>query len=39
MSWTKLLQDGKVHRHQASAQEISEIRGLAGGDLAAIEFG
>ena len=34
MRWTKLLQDGKVHRRQASAQEISEIRGLVDRDLA-----
>jgi hypothetical protein len=34
MSWAKLLQDGKVHRHQTSAQEIGELRRLVQRDLA-----
>ena len=34
MSWTKLLQDGKVHRHRTSAQELGEIRRLVARDLA-----
>lgn len=34
MSWTKLLQGGKVHRHQTSAREIGEIRRLVNRDLA-----
>jgi hypothetical protein len=34
MSWAKLLQDGKVHRHRTSVQELSEIRRLVARDLA-----
>jgi hypothetical protein len=34
MSWAKLLQDGKVHRHRTSAQELIEIRRLVARDLA-----
>jgi hypothetical protein len=34
MSWTKLLQDGKVHRHKTSGNELAEIRRLVQRDLA-----
>jgi uncharacterized protein (UPF0332 family) len=34
MSWEKLLQDNKVHRHQTSRQELTEIRRLVARDLA-----
>lgn len=34
MSWKKLLQDNKVHRHTTSLQELSEIRRLVARDLA-----
>jgi hypothetical protein len=33
MSWTKLLQDGKVHRHVTSKSELTEIRRLVARDL------
>ena len=34
MSWKKLLQDNKVHRHTTSRQELTEIRRLVARDLA-----
>lgn len=34
MSWKKLLQDNKVHRHTTSLQELTEIRRLVARDLA-----
>jgi hypothetical protein len=34
MSWKKLLQEHKVHRHRTSLQEISELRKLIARDLA-----
>ncbi|MGP8251361.1 MAG: SAV_6107 family HEPN domain-containing protein [Terracidiphilus sp.] len=34
MSWTKLLQDGKVHRHVTSKNELTEIRRLVARDIA-----
>jgi hypothetical protein len=34
MSWTKLLQDRKVHRHRTTIQEVSELRRLTARDLA-----
>jgi len=34
MSWKKLLQDNKVHRHTTSVQELTEIRRLVARDLA-----
>lgn len=34
MSWTKLLQDGKVHRQKTSGNELTEIRRLVQRDLA-----
>jgi hypothetical protein len=34
MSWSKLLQDNKVHRHQTSRQELNELRRLVARDLA-----
>lgn len=34
MSWTKLLQDNKVHAHTTSIQELNEIRRLVARDLA-----
>jgi hypothetical protein len=34
MSWKKLLQENKVHRHRTSIQELSEIRRLVARDLA-----
>ena len=34
MSWKKLLQDNKVHRHATSRQELTEIRRLVARDLA-----
>jgi uncharacterized protein (UPF0332 family) len=34
MSWKKLLQDNKVHRHTTSLQELTEIRRLIARDLA-----
>jgi uncharacterized protein (UPF0332 family) len=33
MSWKKLLQDNKVHRHTTSRQELNEIRRLVARDL------
>jgi hypothetical protein len=33
MSWKKLLQDNKVHRHTTSRQELNEIRHLVARDL------
>ena len=33
MSWKKLLQDNKVHRHTTSVQELTEIRRLVARDL------
>jgi hypothetical protein len=33
MSWKKLLQDNKVHRHTTSPQELNEIRRLVARDL------
>jgi hypothetical protein len=33
MSWKKLLQDNKVHRHTTSSQELNEIRRLVVRDL------
>jgi hypothetical protein len=33
MSWKKLLQDNKVHRHTTSRQELNEIRRLVVRDL------
>ena len=33
MSWKKLLQDNKVHRHTTSLQELNEIRRLVARDL------
>ncbi len=33
MSWKKLLQDKKVHQHQTSHQELTEIRRLVARDL------
>jgi hypothetical protein len=34
MSWKKLLQENKVHRHRTSIQELNEIRRLVARDLA-----
>ncbi len=34
MSWKKLLQDNKVHRHETSLLEITEIRRLVARGLA-----
>ena len=34
MSWAKLLQEGKVHRHSTSKNELIEIRRLVARDLA-----
>ena len=34
MSWKKLLQEHKVHRHRTSLQEINELRKLIARDLA-----
>jgi hypothetical protein len=34
MSWKKLLQENKVHRHRTSIQELTEIRRLVARDLA-----
>ena len=34
MSWKKLLQDNKVHRHATSRKELAEIRRLVARDLA-----
>jgi hypothetical protein len=34
MSWNKLLQSHKVHRHATSSQELTEIRRLVARDLA-----
>ena len=34
MSWKKLLQSNKVHRHTTSRQELNEIRRLVARDLA-----
>jgi hypothetical protein len=34
MSWKKLLQSNKVHRHATSLQELTEIRRVAARDLA-----
>jgi hypothetical protein len=34
MSWQKLLQSNKVHRHTTSRQELTEIRRLVARDLA-----
>jgi hypothetical protein len=34
MSWKKLLQSNKVHRHTTSRQELTEIRRLVARDLA-----
>jgi hypothetical protein len=34
MSWKKLLQNNKVHRHTTSLQELTEIRRLVARDLA-----
>jgi uncharacterized protein (UPF0332 family) len=34
MSWKKLLQDNKVHRHATSRKELVEIRRLVARDLA-----
>lgn len=34
MSWTKLLQDGKLHRHVTSKNELTEIRRLVARDIA-----
>ena len=34
MSWKKLLQDNKVHRHTTTRQELTEIRRLVARDLA-----
>jgi uncharacterized protein (UPF0332 family) len=34
MSWKKLLQSNSVHRHNASRQELSDIRRLVARDLA-----
>jgi uncharacterized protein (UPF0332 family) len=34
MSWKKLLQDNKVHRHTTSRQELTDIRRLVARDLA-----
>ncbi|MGA3262439.1 MAG: SAV_6107 family HEPN domain-containing protein [Terracidiphilus sp.] len=34
MSWKKLLQDNKVHRHATSRKEVAEIRRLVARDLA-----
>src|SRR5664279_1629891 len=33
MSWKKLLQDNKVHRHRTGRQELNEIRRLVARDL------
>jgi hypothetical protein len=33
MSWKKLLQDNKVHRHTTSRQELTQIRRLVARDL------
>ena len=33
MSWKKLLQDNKLHRHTTSVQELTEIRRLVARDL------
>jgi len=33
MSWKKLLQDNKVHRHTTSRQELTDIRRLVARDL------
>ena len=33
MSWKKLLQDNKVHRHTTSRQDLNEIRRLVARDL------
>ena len=34
MSWNKLLQSNRVHRHTTSPQELTEIRRLVARDLA-----
>ena len=34
MSWKKLLQEHKVHRHRTSLQEVAELRRLIARDLA-----
>ena len=34
MSWKKLLQDNKVHRHATSRKELAELRRLIVRDLA-----
>ena len=34
MSWKKLLQENKLHRHRTSVQELTEIRRLVARDLA-----
>src|SRR5437762_2521650 len=34
MSWKKLLQENKVHRHRTSIQELNELRRLVARDLA-----
>jgi hypothetical protein len=34
MSWKKLLQSNSVHRHNASRQELNDIRRLVARDLA-----
>jgi len=34
MSWKKLLQDNKIHRHATTQQELTEIRRLIARDLA-----
>ena len=34
MSWKKLLQDNKVHRHTTSRQELTDIRRLIARELA-----
>ena len=38
MSWKKLLQSNSVHRHNASRQELSDIRRLVARDLADAAF-